>query len=281
MNLVYAKLFRHRQSRLLPVSRKHHTLFHPHRSHAADGLPGSFLDAVCNHDGAKAFSLAGNIDNGSLIFAGCERDPSVFHQLFISDENFPAIYRNADPFPRNLQSLPYPVHIRLFSIGLPDRSCNGMGGIPLPVGGNFQKLFFGTFFRKQRLNLKFPFGQCPCFIKNNDSHLRNGFHIIAALDQNPDPGGSPDSSEKTKGNGNHQSTGTGDHQKNTGTLNPLCPSASGKKRGKKCQKHRPDGDNGGIVFGKLGNKIFYLGFLAAGILHQLQYLCNGGIIEFF
>ena len=113
-------------------------------------------------------------------------------------------------------------------------------------------------------------------VKDHDACPSQGLQVVAALHQNAMLGGTADAAEEAEGDGDHQGAGAGHHQEVQRSGDPHAPASLKQQGGDNGQGQGGKNHGGGVVPGEFSDKVFRLGLLFAGILHQVQDLGHGG-----
>ena len=197
------------------------------------------------------------------------------HQFVITGIDIFSVQYRTDTMPRKFFHTAYPRSVD----SLPPRQIsflqgtgNRMVGIAFRIRCLFQQfLFLDPLRRNQLVHGKSPLGERSRFIHHYHFRIRKSLQIIASFNQYPGFSGTSQTSEEAKRNTDYQCTGTGNHKETQCPVYPYLPAAPCRQRRDNCQKHGTAYYDGRIISGKLGNEMFRLRLLAAGIFHQIQY----------
>ena len=151
-----------------------------------------------------------------------------------------------------------------------------MVGVAFRQGRQLQQPGFRNVVGMDGGHIEYALGQRAGLIKDHDLGTGQYFQIVAAFDQNAVPRGPADAAEEGEGHRDDQSAGAGDHQKIERPGDGVGPGDGGKQRGQERQRHGGEHHGGRVIAGEFGNKVFRFGLFAAGVLHQVQNLGDGG-----
>ena len=118
----------------------------------------------------------------------------------------------------------------------------------------------------------------PSLVKNDGADFGKRFHIVGTLHQDALARCTTNASEERKGHTEYQCTWAADHQEHQRPIKPddkTFTISAIEERGNQCQADGGKYHNGCVNAGKLGDKVLTLGFVFAGILHQINDFGDG------
>ena len=120
-------------------------------------------------------------------------------------------------------------------------------------------------------------GQRAGLIKHSYAGFGQRLEVVAAFDEDAALGRAADAAEEGQRDRDDQRAGAADDKEGQRAHEPVDPAAQ-KQRRHHGQHQRADADGGRVAARKLGDKVLDRGFLQAGIFHQIEDLCHGGIV---
>ena len=281
MDLLHAQLLGHVLAHAGGVAGQHDGV-HALHDQVDDGLLGGGLDLVGDDQKAAEFSVHRDVDHCAELAVALavlvHVDVFSVHQLFVAGQHPVAVDLGLDALARDLFRFGHAAGVQV-GAGPLDAFGDGMVGDALGQGGVLHHLqVVGLAVDGDDLgDLENALGQGAGLIKHSYAGFGQGLEVVAALDQDAALRRAADAAEEGEGDGDDQRAGAADDQEGQGAHDPVQPVAQEQRR-HKGQHQRADADGRGVVTGKLGDEVLDGSLLQAGIFHQIEDLCHGGVV---
>ena len=227
-------------------------------------------------------AVVGHVDHGAHMVAGGEGDAKTLHQLFVAHGGGDTVQPGDDAVAADLLHVGDAAQLHVTAIRLHNAAGDGMGGMALHMGGDFQHLFPLPGAVMHRFHGEIALGDGAGFIKGHSGNAGQGFQEIGAFDQNALAACATQRGKEAEGDADDHRAGAADDQEGTGTQHPVAPQGAeggvarqtdACKSAEQWRKHRQRqssiADDGGIVMGKAGDEILRHRLAGGGVLHQL------------
>ena len=275
MYLVDAKVRRHSLRHGGAVAGQHNGA-HALRLQALHRRLGGGLFLVRNQNRADKLPLPRHIHQRAGTGCGGVGNALGVHQAGVACQHGLAVHQRLDAVSCQLLRVSSAACIQTRR-GFAQALADGVARKALRQGGGFQQVGFGhAVGGVDCRDLEHALGQRAGLVKHGSAGLGQRLQIVAALDQNAHAGRAADAAKEGQRDGDDQRAGAADDQESQRAHDPVCP-VPGKNRGYKRQHQRRHADGGGVVAGKFGDKVLDRGFFQAGIFHQIEDFCHGGL----
>ena len=272
---IDSQIARHRLRSALPIAGQHHAVLYAARLQIGDRLLRAFLFHIGNHDVAQIRAVRCHVHHGAGQFAFVPFCADTIHQLAVAHGNMPSVHHGGDAVTGDFFDVVNPPFIDRHSERMLKRQRNRMAGMAFRQHRDFQQFALRYGFGVYGGHFKAALGERAGLIEHNRAHLRQRFHIVAALDQNTSGRCAADAAEEAERYGNHQRARTGYHQEDQRAGNPFMPVAIDQRRHDR-QRQRAGAHGGRIIPRKLRDEVFRLCLLRGCVFHQIQYPRHGG-----
>ena len=121
-------------------------------------------------------------------------------------------------------------------------------------------------------------GEGARLVKDDGVHVGERLEVVRTLDENAQLGCAADAAKETKRHADHQRARAADDQEGQAAQNPVGPGTGDQATAER--EHRGSaGDGGRVDAGKARDEVLGACLLFAGILHELQDACDGGLAK--
>ena len=215
------------------------------------------------------------------------------HQLVVAYGDEAAVHPGHDAVAADLLHISDPAAVDMLAVGLLDAFGDGMAGGAFHVGRVFQQLLRRQRALVHRFHGEIALGDGAGLVKGHRPHLRQGLQIVGALDEDALIAGAAQAGEEAQRDADDHRAGAADDQEGAGPEHPVAPQGAGSgvtlhaHAGQHAEQGWQHGqgqgrvaDDGGVIAGEFGDEVFGLGLAGGGVLHQIQDLGGGGLVEF-
>ena len=267
------------------IAGEHHGFFDAACLQRLQGGLGVGLQLIADQHIARIAPVDGNVYHRAGGGGGIAGNAQLIHQAGVACGNAPPVHKGGKAVAAHLVHLAHTALVNGLAVSLAQALADGVARVAFGQRGGFQQLGLGAAHRVQAAHLKHALREGAGFVEHDGFGFGKGFQIVAALYQNAHAAGPANAAEKGKRNADHQRTRAADDQESE---RPEDPAAPRRRAARKQTEHRRDqgqrqraaAHGGGVVAGKLGDKVFGLGLFHAAVFHQIQNARHGGLAEF-
>ena len=149
----------------------------------ADGYCGIGLDAVADDDVAGILSVDGHMDDGAFVVAGTPGGAHLIHELAVAHGHLLSVDQGHDAMAGAFLDILHAAVVLLVGVGVPQRHGNGMGGVPLHVGGQVKEFLLVNHFRMNGRHFEHALGEGAGLVKDHGLQTGQFVHEVGALDE--------------------------------------------------------------------------------------------------
>ena len=279
MELVETELLDHRRRNLLAVAREHDGALDTGGVQVANRLLSIGLDGVCNHDVAGVHAVNEHMQNRSDDLAIGRFDSGRGEHLCVANDDVLAVDGCRHAMARVVGGVAYALGVDLALVGDTYGLRDGVIGERLSKGCDFKQRLLGIaclgVYRDHRER---AVGEGARLVKDDGVHVGERLEVVRTLDENAQLGRAADAAKETERHADHQRARAADDQEGQAAQNPVGPGTGDQATAER--EHRGSaGDGGRVDAGKARDEVLGACLLFAGILHELQDACDGGLAK--